>query len=236
MDEEEGRDFTEDMIEFARDSVIKLKQKSAKIRRKAIRFKNVLLTKYGGRGELGPNRLFLAKLTPHGKLLAQRGIKHFNKTNIWRDISLLVYQPAIKSITERIRKIVPADTHRLQKAMIASMNPEGAETNIELPHLTMDGFEVSLGTPGIYYARYVDDMPVSWLRHPGTHPKASKGRLKNTLSDPTAEAQWYEKTLAFGRRMFKIRWKVFQTRMSYYLGGGQKGYNEFTKSFKVRFK
>jgi len=146
--------------------------------------------------------------------------------------------PAQRAITNRIRKIVPKDTGRLQDSLVMSISASGEDTNVEYSHLIdmLVGFKVSIGTPNIFYAKYVNAMPQDWLRHPGTHPRGSKGRLNRTLRDMTAEAQWYDKLVFFGRSAFKRRFRVFQKRMITLLGGGQQGYDEFKKAFNVDFK
>ena len=76
---------------------------------------------------------------------------------------------------------------------------------------------------------------VGYLRHPGIHPRGRRGRLNQPLQDMTAEAQWYEKLLKFGRYQLKINWGTFRKQIIQYLGGGQKGMDEFDKCFMVRF-
>jgi len=238
------KELAKKYYETSQDAVRRLKHQTQTLRKKINRIKNTSRSRigrkarFGGKGELGTDLLFRIRPTAYGWILILRKIRNFTKTNIWRQLSLLVYLPAQTAITNRIKKIVPKDTGRLQNSLIMSISASGHDTNVEYVHLAdmLFGFKVSIGTPNIYYARYVNAMPQDWLRHPGTHPSGRKGRLNKTLRDMTAEAQWYDKLVFFGRNAFKIRFRVFQKRMITILGGGQQGYNEFKKSFDVDFK
>jgi len=234
----EGVIRQENEVKVARDEEIKLQMDSllkAETSHRAIRRSKA---KRSISGEMGPDIVLQVYLTPYGQRLARYGmIRRFTKTNIWRIISNAVYIPIRFSIQAQIWILAPADTKRLRKSLVASISPAYTYTHLEIPFLTDPNikFTVSLGTPGIYYARHVNDMPTRWLRHPSSHHK-NRGRTGRFLFDPFAETNWYDKILIIGRNTAKQRWSVFRRRMIRILGGGTIGAREFANSFQVNFK
>jgi len=157
---------------------------------------------------------------------------------VWRDLTRLVYQPLIASMRPTVYKLTPSDMGRTRQSMMASMTPAYLATYLELTHFgdPVTRYTVAFGTPGIYYAKYINNMPTDWLRHPGKHKAGARGRMGRILNDPNAETQFYEKCLTYGRSVARSRWSIFQTHMIGILGGGRLGSYEFVTSIKVRFQ
>lgn len=90
-----------------------------------------------------------------------------------------------------------------------------------------------LSTPDIDYANPVNNMPTSWLAHPGSHPPGTRGRLGTVLHDPNARKGWYNLILLRGRQFAK---KEFYQMLKNLAQGIRGGYNFWRSMFTVRFK
>lgn len=137
--------------------------------------------------------------------------KFMTDAEITRDVQTQVYHGLYTYMKATIDVDVPRHSARLRNMMEISLRDHSNTGN-------MHPFKVVLDTGDIKYARYVNNMPVAWVQHPGTHGstrRIRKGRKKTPpyLYDPQAKAGYFytvtDKGRTYAERTFNQYLKTF---------------------------
>lgn len=107
-----------------------------------------------------------------------------------------------------INMLVPRDSARLRNAFEISIREHSHTGNLNPFLVVMDSGDVN-------YASYVNEMPSTWLQHPGTHnpfsPRTRKGRKKTPLflNDPLAQTHFFQKIVEQSQRQAQTLFDLF---------------------------
>lgn len=149
-----------------------------------------------------------------------------SKTSVLELLRQDIYEPLIRYVSQRINRYAPRDTGNLRRSLMASIRTQPTQI-LRFP------FRVVLNTRGVDYAKVVNRMPTSWLKHPGSHTSTSKvGKLGKSITvrqlhDPDAVKGWYNFILKDARDRAKKLFSSFLTKTG--------DYNLSRQMFHVRF-
>lgn len=195
----------------------------------------------GPMGELGWDLIIEVQMTDDIK---QLGIREMSYKNVTRILEAEVYEPLREYLmgpgrgghSGLINTQAPRDTGALREAL-----EDGIEDGLN----TLDDFEdrtgpfkVQIGTPNVPYAKPVNQMPTTWLRHPRAS-STNIGRRGKRLRDPEARSGWYNLILLNGRNKARKLYDTFIRSMINIMNPIKSQYNLKNlslKIFKARFK
>ncbi|MHC4648230.1 MAG: hypothetical protein ACYTBJ_22450, partial [Planctomycetota bacterium] len=121
----------------------------------------------GPMGELGDDIIFSVDITGHydrlvenggtgvGRILRRKGLD--TSSDVYRSIWGNVYFPLQQTATTQINTNAPKMTGKLRKAM---------KESIKVPLAGSFPLVMILNTAGVDYAKPVEKMPSTWLKHP----------------------------------------------------------------------
>ena len=130
------------------------------------------------------------------------------EAEITRLVQSKVYIPLQTYMFSLINLLVPRDSARLRNAFEISIRDHSHTGNMNPFVVVMDSGEVA-------YAAYANEMPDTWLKHPGSHspysPRTNKGRKKTPkfLSDPNAKHHFFQDIVEQSQRQAETLFKLF---------------------------
>jgi hypothetical protein len=158
--------------------------------------------KLGPMGQLGDDVIIEMLLTDVGQMY-----RDMASLNLYPLIFQTINKPLEAQVTNVITAYVPMDSGDLRKSMTASIW-KAAPTAKEISQMTPYIMSLAADVP---YASPVNQMPSSWLRHPGSHTPNARGafigKSGNTLNDPKATHNWFNLVRLRGRQVAQ---KLFQ--------------------------
>jgi hypothetical protein len=195
----------------------------------------------GPMGELGDDIIISVELTTNyqkfmesmkritGRRLRIKDLD--TPAEVYRSVWGNVYFPLQQHVTTEINSNVPKATTDLVDSM---------KKSIKVPLGGSFPLIMILNTAGIDYAKPVNRMPDTWLKHPTavhSNTRKIKGRLV-ILVDPQARRGWYDITLLNGRNRARRLWSEYikKTWVPLLKGVVKNPTNEVKKMFRVKFR
>lgn len=208
----------------------------------------------GPMGELGMDIVIEVSITDD---LDQYQIREFNYKNVATILESTIYEPLREylmgpgrgGVSGLINTTAPRDTGALRESLEDGV--EAGLPSIDDFQKKVGPFSVKLGTPEIPYAKPVNKMPTTWLRHPKQSAQRAHlnvGRRGKKLKDPEARSGWYNLILLNGRNKARRLYDAFIKEiitllapLKVRIAKSKKGAvidtrNLAMKIFKVRFK
>jgi len=199
----------------------------------------------GPMGELGMDIIIEVAITDD---LDKYKVREFNYKNVATLLESILYEPLREylmgpgrgGVSGLINTTAPRDTGALREALEDGV--EDGLNSIDDFQKKVGPFSVKLGTPKIPYAKPVNKMPTTWLRHPKQSLQRSHlnvGRRGKKLKDPDARSGWYNLILLNGRNKAKRLYDNFINQIVSILAPIKAQFNTKNlamKVFKARFK
>jgi len=164
----------------------------------------------GPGGDFGEDLLFgVVARIPEIELIMLLGLPYKFFVNL---LNKNIYIPLMYRLDPLIDKIAPKDSGALRESLNESLYMKYKQSSkTQVFELDVDTpYKIVLATERINYARWVNEMPSQWLRHPGLHKKKNM-----RLYDPDAQHHFYQKlkkeadkSINLGIRKFKNEFRI----------------------------